>query len=496
MAEWRAIQRVGGKSIRMQYLDPKTGKRKSKTIPKDAKGKWRSKRRAFETVLAEMNAAGDLTGRQLRANVRLDTALEEFRQQTPEEVYRHLPGSRAYQEQLDAALGWWIREFGGMRLSELNRGFVKDSINQLARGEIKGNRGYLTTRNSTARYFVAVQSFVKWASDRGLYGWGSHKNFLDGLFRSKGDGLIQIRTRILTDTELEAVDEAVANLEDEAFSALYWLARCSGRRQSELVRLRWRDVTETDDGGALLYLGTTKNGDIDVALCIPDVYARLVAMKSRFRPPKPMDKIFRWQRFPRKLWNKVLESAGVDDFHWHDLRHHVARTLLEAGIPAEEEWDRIVGINLKGTFLMCKHSVAPILARGGGSIVNIASIEGLVASEHATPYAASKGGVVQLNRSLAVDLTHRGIRVNSVCPGLIDTPMVEAVTSATEGPLAAMKEQFVNNHLMRRVGQPEEIANAILFLASDEASFITGSTLVVDGGWTAGRRGDVDLFGG
>ncbi|MBW2271489.1 MAG: SDR family oxidoreductase [Deltaproteobacteria bacterium] len=161
----------------------------------------------------------------------------------------------------------------------------------------------------------------------------------------------------------------------------------------------------------------------------------------------------------------------------------------------EDEWDRIVGINLKGIFLMCKHAVAPILARGGGSIVNIASIEGLVASEAATPYGASKGGVVQLTRNLAVDLTHRGIRVNSVCPGLVETPMVEMVTSATEGPLAALKEQFIGNHLMRRLGQPEEIANAILFLASDEASFVTGSTLVVDGGWTAGARTDVDLLG-
>ena len=218
-------------------------------------------------------------------------------------------------------------------------------------------------------------------------------------------------------------------------------------------------------------------------------------------------------------WKRVEESAPAASFHTASVaseaqveaaiaeivaRHGGFDTLINAAGVAgggalesigEEEWDRILDINLKGTFLMCKHSVAPILSRGGGSIVNIASVEGLVASEHSSPYAASKGGVVQLNRSLAVDLTHRGIRVNSVCPGLIETPMVEAVTGACEGPLAAMKEQFINNHLMRRCGQPEEIANAILFLASDEASFITGSTLVVDGGWTAGRRGDVDLVG-
>lgn len=217
-------------------------------------------------------------------------------------------------------------------------------------------------------------------------------------------------------------------------------------------------------------------------------------------------------------WKRVEEIAPAASFHTASVaseaevraavveiaaQHGGFDTLVNAAGVAgggalesieEDEWDRIVNINLKGTFLMCKHSVAPILSRGGGSIVNIASVEGLVASENSSPYAASKGGVVQLNRSLAVDLTHRGIRVNSVCPGLIETPMVEAVTAASDGPLAAMKEQFVNNHLMLRFGQPEEIANAILFLASDEASFVTGSTLVVDGGWTAGRRVNGDLF--
>ncbi|MAG31529.1 MAG: alcohol dehydrogenase [Deltaproteobacteria bacterium] len=218
-------------------------------------------------------------------------------------------------------------------------------------------------------------------------------------------------------------------------------------------------------------------------------------------------------------WKHVEASAPASSFHTANVasesqveaavaevvaQHGGFDTLVNAAGVAgggvlesigEEEWDRVIGINLKGTFLMCKHSVAPILSRGGGSIVNIASVEGLVASEHSSPYAASKGGVVQLNRSLAVDLTHRGIRVNSVCPGLIETPMVEAVTRANVGPLATMKEQFVNSHLMRRCGQPEEVANVILFLASDEASFVTGSTLVVDGGWTAGRRAGVDLSG-
>lgn len=158
----------------------------------------------------------------------------------------------------------------------------------------------------------------------------------------------------------------------------------------------------------------------------------------------------------------------------------------------EDEWDRIVGINLKGVFLVCKHALPALLARGSGAIVNIASIEGLVATELSAPYGASKGGVVQLTRNLAVDYSHRGIRVNSVCPGLVDTPMTEIVTKATEGPLNVIREDFIARHLLKRAGRPEEIANAILFLASDEASFVTGASLVVDGGWTAGSRSNLD----
>lgn len=159
------------------------------------------------------------------------------------------------------------------------------------------------------------------------------------------------------------------------------------------------------------------------------------------------------------------------------------------------EWDRILDVNLKGTFLACKHVLKRMLASGGGSIVNIASIEGLIATEGTGAYGASKGAVVQFTRNLAVDYTHLGVRVNAVCPGLVETPMVEIVTQATEGPLARLHDAFLANHLMGRAGKPEEIAAVILFLASDDASFVTGVSLPVDGGWTAGRReGLDDLF--
>jgi NAD(P)-dependent dehydrogenase (short-subunit alcohol dehydrogenase family) len=158
----------------------------------------------------------------------------------------------------------------------------------------------------------------------------------------------------------------------------------------------------------------------------------------------------------------------------------------------ESEWDRVLGVNLKGTFLACKHVLPHMMGQRSGSIVNIASIEGLIATEGTAAYGASKGAVVQLTRNLAVDYTHLGVRSNCVCPGLVQTPMVEMLTKAESGPLAQLHHAFLENHLMRRAGRPEEIAAAILFLASDDASFITGAALVVDGGWTAGRREGIE----
>jgi NAD(P)-dependent dehydrogenase (short-subunit alcohol dehydrogenase family) len=152
------------------------------------------------------------------------------------------------------------------------------------------------------------------------------------------------------------------------------------------------------------------------------------------------------------------------------------------------EWDRIMDVNVKGIFLVCKYAIPLLRARGGGSIVNIASIEGLVATEMTASYGASKGAVVQLTRNLAVDHTHEGIRVNSICPGLVETGMTEILVKAEEGPLKKLRDDFMERHLVKRAGTPDEIANAILFLASDEASFVTGAALVVDGGWTAGHR--------
>jgi NAD(P)-dependent dehydrogenase (short-subunit alcohol dehydrogenase family) len=155
--------------------------------------------------------------------------------------------------------------------------------------------------------------------------------------------------------------------------------------------------------------------------------------------------------------------------------------LLDAG-----EWDRVMDVNLKGTFIVDKHSAVHMLARGSGSIINIASIEGLEGTEGGTVYNASKGGVVILTKSMAIDYGRRGIRVNCICPGGITTPLLEDIINA-EG-MESYRRTLLERHVLGRLGAPEEIAAAASFLASDDASFVTGHALVVDGGFTAGMR--------
>ncbi|MGZ4757352.1 MAG: SDR family NAD(P)-dependent oxidoreductase [Acidimicrobiia bacterium] len=164
------------------------------------------------------------------------------------------------------------------------------------------------------------------------------------------------------------------------------------------------------------------------------------------------------------------------------------------------EWDRVVDINLKGTFITNKAVIALMLEQAPndvgqrGSIVNVASIEGLEGTEGGSAYNASKGGVVILTKNLALDYGRRGIRANSICPGFIDTPMMAAVFDM-EG-MEHVRASFVDAHALGRCGRPEEIAAAALFLASDDASFVTGSAMVVDGGYTSGHQhGIVELMG-
>ena len=156
-----------------------------------------------------------------------------------------------------------------------------------------------------------------------------------------------------------------------------------------------------------------------------------------------------------------------------------------------DEWDRVVDINLKGSFLVAKHVLRAMLAQGSGSIVHVASVEGLEGMSGSLPYNASKGGVVLMTKNMAIDYGAQGIRVNCVCPGLIETPLTALLQSE---PLRTVGDQMRSWHILNRAGRPEEVANCALFLVSDEASFVTGHALVVDGGWTAGRRVEINAL--
>jgi NAD(P)-dependent dehydrogenase (short-subunit alcohol dehydrogenase family) len=166
----------------------------------------------------------------------------------------------------------------------------------------------------------------------------------------------------------------------------------------------------------------------------------------------------------------VVNNAGVP-----------SRMSLEELTP--EEIDRVIGVNLKGPLLLCKHAL-PALERTGGAIVNVASISATCGIPGQFIYAPSKGALAQMTRQLAVEYASRGIRVNAVSPGTIDTPMLHSGGGDPERHQRTL-EFLRARHPIGRFGQPEEVAAAILFLASDDASFITGANLAVDGGYAA-----------
>lgn len=170
----------------------------------------------------------------------------------------------------------------------------------------------------------------------------------------------------------------------------------------------------------------------------------------------------------------LVNSAGIS-----------ARNALPEGASPEAIWDKVIDVNLKGTYLVSWFAVPEMEKVGGGSIVNLASTMGLVGYPAGfgggfNPYPPSKGGVVQFTRTLAIDSARKNIRVNCLCPGFVATNFTKALTDDPE-----MNAFLEDLHPMGRLGRPEEIANVALYLASDDASYVTGAALTVDGGYTA-----------
>ena len=146
-----------------------------------------------------------------------------------------------------------------------------------------------------------------------------------------------------------------------------------------------------------------------------------------------------------------------------------------------EVWEDVFAVNARGTFLTCKHAIPGMIARGGGAIVNVASVAALVGLKNRAAYCASKGAVVAFTRALAVDHVGDGIRVNAVCPGTVDSPWVRRLVDEAGESLDALRAR----QPLGRLGTPDEIAEAIMYLASDRAAFVTGSVFTIDGGLTA-----------
>lgn len=191
----------------------------------------------------------------------------------------------------------------------------------------------------------------------------------------------------------------------------------------------------------------------------------------------------------RSLVETAMGIGGRVDILCNNVGIQPMSTYVRAHELPEEDWDRILAVNLKSAFLMAKYAIPHMQAQGGGIIINTASVQGLQSAPMVSAYAASKGGILSLTQQLSLDYAVDNIRVLAVNPGTIDTPLVAEAAAASVRPgvtsLQDLQDSWAEDHPIGRIGQPEEIASVMLFLASDGASFMTGSWVNVDGGMMA-----------
>jgi len=187
----------------------------------------------------------------------------------------------------------------------------------------------------------------------------------------------------------------------------------------------------------------------------------------------------------QRVVQETVDRFGGVDVLFNNAGIQPQDSYQRAEDTTEEQWDRILNVNLKSYFLMSKYALPEIRKRGGGAVINTASVQGLQSAPRVPAYAASKGGVLSLTRQLALDYAADNIRVLAVCPGTIDTEMVRIAARLEPDGVEAALVRFGQSHPLGRIGTGQDIANVVLFLASEAASFMTGEYVCVDGGYMA-----------
>jgi len=183
----------------------------------------------------------------------------------------------------------------------------------------------------------------------------------------------------------------------------------------------------------------------------------------------------------KRLAEETIKKYGKIDILFNNAGIYLREKITEMD---ESDWNKIIDINLKSIFLCSKHAIPEMIKQKKGAIINTASVLGLVGEPECGAYCASKGGIIALTKSMATEYASKNIRVNCICPGPIDTPMLQKYLNTSKNP-EKEKRELESWVPLKRMGTPEEIAYIALFLASDESSYITGTTIVADGGGTA-----------
>ncbi len=236
--------------------------------------------------------------------------------------------------------------------------------------------------------------------------------------------------------------------------------------------------------GAATALAAAREGANIVIADIHEEACRKVARQIQDLPGKAIPVIADTTNIKdaQRITQEAIKHFGGVDFLCNSVGLQTYGTVLDM---EEESWDKTIDVNLKSIFLVSKFAIPEIIDRGGGAVVNISSVQGIRCQPNVSAYAASKGAVIAMTRSMAQDFARQNVRVNCICPGSIDTPLLR-YGAAQHGDLETVLQQWGDNHPIGRIGTPEEIASTVLFLFGKEAGFILGQPIVADGGLSIG----------